>query len=195
VSNRFANFISYYWGVGTYRVPLGTYNGPGTVAWLKQTPENELIIYDTSKTELARYKISPERGKLIGNNNFKRDYSSGIDKLIDELSSLFEESQKAQEYFSRLRKENPRYIRDQLSLIKKMTITGSMELINQALDFCTANSIYKATDFKSVVIKLQADQKNLQKQQQPIQIKTLDKSSFKIKPQKSSISDYQNLMS
>lgn len=70
-----------------------------------------------------------------------------------------------------------------------------MELINKALDFCTANSIYKATDFKSVVIKLQADQKNLQKQQQPIQIKTLDKSSFKIKPQKSSISDYQNLMS
>jgi len=178
-----------------YRVPIGTYNGPGTVGWLKQTPENELIIYDSSKTELARYKISPERGKLIGNNNFKRDYSSGIDMLIDELSSLFEESQKAQEYFSRLRKENPRYIRDQLYLIKKMTETDSMELINQALDFCTANSIYKATDFKSVVIKLQADQKNLQKQQQPIQIKTLDKSSFKIKPQKSSISDYKNLMS
>lgn len=178
-----------------YRVPIGTYNGPGTVAWLKQTPENELIIYDSSKIELAKYKISPERGKLIGNNNFKRDYSSGIDKLIDELSSLFEESQKAQEYFSRLRKENPRYIRDQLYLIKKMTKTDSMELINQALDFCTANSIYKATDFKSVVIKLQADQKNLQKQQQPIQIKTLDKSSFKIKPQKSNISDYQNLMS
>jgi len=178
-----------------YRVPIGTYNGPGTAAWLKQTSENELIIYDSSKTELARYKISTERGKLIGNNNFKRDYSSGIDKLIDELSFLFERTQKAQEYFNRLRKENPRYIRDQLYLIKKMTKTDSMEVINQALDFCAANSIYKATDFKSVVIKLQADQKNPQKQQQPIQIKTLDKSSFKIKPQKSNISDYQNLMS
>ena len=177
-----------------YRVPMGTYKGPETVVLLKQTPENELIIYDSSKTELARYKISTERGKLIGNNNFKRDYSSGIDKLIDELSSLFKESGKAQEYFNRLRKENPRYIRDQLYLIKKMTKTDSMELINQALDFCTANNIFKATDFKSVVIKLQSDQKNLQKQEQPIQIKTLDRSSFKIKPQKSNISDYQNLM-
>jgi hypothetical protein len=173
---------------------MGTYKGPDTVVWLKQTPENELIIYDSSKTELARYKISTERGKLIGNNNFKRDYSSGIDKLIDELSSLFKESGKAQEYFNRLRKENPRYIRDQLYLIKKMTKTDSMELINQALDFCAANNIFKATDFKSVVIKLQADQNNLQKQEQPIQIKTLDRSSFKIKPQKSNISDYQNLM-
>jgi hypothetical protein len=93
-----------------------------------------------------------------------------------------------------MRKENPRYIRDQLYLIKKMTKTDSMELINQALDFCAANNIFKATDFKSVVIKLQADQNNLQKQEQPIQIKTLDRSSFKIKPQKSNISDYQNLM-
>jgi hypothetical protein len=177
-----------------YRVPLGTYQGPDTIAWLKQTPENELIIYDSSNTELARHKIDPGRGKLVGNRNFNRDYSADIDQLIVELSSLFEEPVKAREYCNQLRKTNRRYIRDQLQLIKKLTKSYSMELINQALDFCTINNIYKATDFKSVVIKLHADKNNPQQQEQPIVVKTLDKSSFKITPQKSSISNYQNLM-
>jgi transposase len=177
-----------------YRVPLGTYQGPDTIAWLKQTPENELIIYDSSQTELARHQIDPGRGKLIGNNNFKRDYSAGIDNLITELSALFDDPVKAGDYFNLLRKTNSRYIRDQLQLIKTVTKTYSMKLVNQALDFCTINNIYKATDFKSVVIKLQADKNNPQEQEQPIVVKTLDKSSFKIIPQKSSISNYQNIM-
>ena len=177
-----------------YGLPLGTYMGPDTLAWLKQTPENELIIYDSSKAELVRHKISTGRGKLITNNNFKRDYSAGIDQLISELSSLFDSPEQAQEYFNQIRKDNPRYIRDQLQLILKMTKTYSMELVNQALVFCVERAIFKATDFKSVVIKLQADSKNPVKEEDPIKVNTLDKSAFKITPRKSNISDYQNLM-
>lgn len=176
-----------------YGLPLGTYMGPDTLVWLKQTPANELVIYDSSKTELARHKINTGRGKLITNSNFKRDYSAGIDQLISELSSLFDESERAQIYFNQIRTDNPRYIRDQLQLILKMTKTYSMEIVNQALDFCIRLSIFKATDFKSVVIKLQADSNNPVKEE-PIQVRTLDKSAFKITPRKSNISDYQNLM-
>jgi hypothetical protein len=168
--------------------------GPDTLAWLKQTPTNELVIYDTSKTELVRHKINPGRGKLITNNNFKRDYSAGIDQLISELSSLFEEPEQAQIYFNQIRDDNPRYIRDQLQLILKITKTYSMALVNQALLFCVEHAIFKATDFKSVVLKLQADSKNPEKEEDPIKVNTLDKSAFKITPRKSDISDYQNLM-
>ncbi len=178
-----------------YGLPLGTYVGPDTLAWLKQTPTNELVIYDSSKTELVRYKINPGRGKLITNNNFKRDYSAGIDQLIRELSSLFEESEQAQIYFNQIRDVNPRYIRDQLQLILKITKTYSMALVNHALIFCVEHAIFKATDFKSVVLKLQADNKNPKKEVDPIKVNTLDKSAFKISPRKSNISDYQNLMS
>src|SRR5665811_218105 len=87
--------------------------GPDTLAWLKQTPANDLIIYNSSKTELVRYKINSGRGKLITNSNFKRDYSVGIDQLISELSCLFDSPQQAQTYFNQIRKDNPRYIRDQ----------------------------------------------------------------------------------
>jgi len=177
-----------------YGLPLGTYMGPDTLVWLKQTPQNELIIYDSSKTELVRHKISTGRGKLITNNNFKRDYSAGIDQLISELSSLFDSPEQARIYFNQIRKDNPRYIRDQLQLIMKITKTYSMELVNQALVFCIEHTIFKATDFKSVVLKLQADSKKPIKEEDPIKVNTLDKSAFKITPRKSNISDYQNLM-
>ena len=177
-----------------YGLPLGTYMGPDTLAWLKQTPANDLIIYNSSKTELVRYKINSGRGKLITNSNFKRDYSVGIDQLISELSCLFDSPQQAQTYFNQIRKDNPRYIRDQLQLIRKMTKIHSMELVNKALDFCIERTIFKATDFESVVLKLQADSKNPEKEKDPIKVNTLDKSAFKITPRKSSISDYQKLM-
>jgi len=177
-----------------YGLPLGTYIGPDTLVWLKQTPANELVIYDSSKTELVRHKINPGRGKLITNSNFKRDYSAGIDQLISELSSLFDESERALNYFNKIRTDNPRYIRDQLQLILKLTEIYSMKLVNQALIFCEEHAIFKATDFKSVVLKLQADSKKPEKEEDPIKVNTLDKSAFKITPRKSNISDYQNLM-
>lgn len=177
-----------------YGLPLGTYMGPDTLVWVKQTPQNELIIYDSSKAELVRYAISPGRGKLITKSNFKRDYSTGIDQLISEVSSLFDSPEQAQIYFNQIRKDNPRYIRDQLQLIRKMTKIYSMDLVNKALDFCIERTIFKATDFESVVIKLQADSKNPEKEKDPIKVNTLDKSAFKITPRKSNISDYQNLM-
>ena len=129
-------------------------------------------------------------------NNIRKDVEGGANfsNALKNYPKIFDDPVKAGDYFNRLRKNNSRYIRDQLQLIKTVTRTYSMELVNQALDFCTINNIYKATDFKSVVIKLQADKNNPQEQEQPIVVKTLDKSSFKIIPQKSSISNYQNLM-
>lgn len=177
-----------------YDLPLGTYMGPDTLVWLKQTLDNELIILNSNKIQLARYKIHSGRGKLISNRNFKRDYSSGIDQLISDLSTIFEKPDQATEYFSKMRKANRRYIRDQLHRIRKLTNIYPMELVNQAIDYCIDNDILKATDFESVIIKLQAQSKNLVKDDEPIRVKTMDKSSFKITPQKSSISDYQNLM-
>lgn len=178
-----------------YGLPLGTYTGPDTKAWLKQTSSNDLVIYDSFKTEMARYKIHSGRGKLINNNNFKRDYSAGIDQLISELSSIFDNPEQVHEYFNQMRKSNPRYIRDQLGLIRKMAKIYPMEIANLAIDFCREHTILKATDFESVILKLQAESNNPVEIEEPIKVRTMDRSAFKIVPQKSNISDYQNLMS
>jgi hypothetical protein len=67
--------------------------------------------------------------------------------------------------------------------------------MEQALSFCIQNKIYKATDMGSVAKKIQTET-NIPVSELPesIQVKSLSKSTFKITPEKSSISDYKNLM-
>jgi hypothetical protein len=44
-------------------------------------------------------------------------------------------------------KEKPRYIRDQLKIIKDHSLDKSPGIINKALDYCLKNRLYGATDF------------------------------------------------
>ncbi len=178
-----------------YGLPLGTYQGDGIKLSVKITDENNIIIYDPDNNEIVRYNVNPGKGKLITKNNFKRDYSSKIEELIDELSGEFKHSQKAMDYFMEIRRDNPRYIRDQLLLIRKNIETYGMEIIDQVLDYCIQNKILKATDFESVAKKIKSDsveEKNIIDQQ--IKVRTINKSTFKIIPQKSNISDYEKLI-
>jgi len=66
----------------------------------------------------------------------------------------------------------------------------------QALHFCIENKIFKATDMGSVAKKIHTETNTPTKENpDSIQIKSLSKSTFKIIPEKSSISEYKNLMS
>ncbi len=177
-----------------YHLPIGTYKGQGTTVSVKNT-DDHIVIFDTNNNELARYKPYSGKGRLIGNNNFKRDYSSKIDPLIDELSGLFNDPVLAKDYFQQVRQDNPRYIRDQLLLIRKITEMYGMDIMNKALEFCIQNKILKATDMESLAKKISIENnKTLTEKHEPIQVKTLNKSVFKIIPEKSNISDYNNLM-
>ena len=177
-----------------YCLPMGSYKGHGTTVSVKLTDEH-IIIYDTNNIEIASYKPHTGKGKLIGNNNFKRDYSSKIDQLIDELSDRFNDPVPAKGYLQQVRQDNPRYIRDQLMLIRKMTEMYGMDIMNKALIFCMQNKILKATDMESLAKKINIENNNSQtNRQEPIKVKTLNKSDFKIISEKSNISDYKNLM-
>ena len=176
-----------------YMLPLGTYQGGQTTVQVDFTDDNSIIIYNAGKHEIVRYKLSSGQGKLIGNSNFKRDFSSGIEKLINEVSSSFKDPEQAINYLQQVRSENPRYIRDQLLFIRKMIQLYDMALMNQALDLCIQHKIFKATDMESVVMKLKAPVIN-NPPPETVSIKTINKASFKIIPQKSNITDYNKLM-
>jgi len=177
-----------------YCLPRGTYKGGQTKVSLKKE-EEQIVIYNTEDTEIARYTPFFGKGKLIGKNNFKRDYSSKIEELINQLCEHFDDPHMAKAYLLQIRQNNPRYIRDQLLLIQKLITTHGMVVINQALDFCQENKIFKATDMQSVARKIEAQNNNATIQEQPPQpLKSLSKATFKIRPQKSDISDYNNLM-
>ena len=66
--------------------------------------------------------------------------------------------------------------------------------MNQAIDFCIENRIYKATDLGSVAKKLQVQESQQGTISQPITINTINQSAHKIVPNRSDISDYQSLM-
>ena len=76
-----------------------------------------------------------------------------------------------------------------------MTNQYGMDIMNNALMFCLQNMVLKATDMESLAKKLHVEYNNENTdKQKPIQVRTLNKSVFKIIPEKSNISDYKNLM-
>jgi transposase len=177
-----------------YRVPSGTYKGPGTTVRTELTDDNRLIIYDAENHRIASHKLHSGKGKTIGGSNYKRDFSSGINQLIDELSNQFKDPGQAKKYLLQIRHDKPRYIRDQLQHIKKLTGIFDMEVMNQAMDFCIANRIYRATDLGSVAKRIHSRSTQDETIKQPIIIDTINRTAHKIIPNKSDISDYQSLM-
>ena len=177
-----------------YELPSGTYQGAGTTVGLRIVDEH-ILIYGADNLQMARYKIHKGRGRLISNPNFKRDYSAKIEELMEQVSSHFDDPALAKNYFQQIRKDNPRYIRDQLLLVRQLVKEQDPQIMNEALRFCIEHRVFKATDMESLVEKLVAQRKQASPSgPPPTQIQTMNKASFKITPQKSDISDYQNLM-
>ncbi len=177
-----------------YRVPTGTYTGPGTKALIEITDDNRLIIYNAENNQIASHQIYSGKGQTIGGSQYKRDTSSGIDKLIDQLSSRFDNSDRATEYLLQIRKDMPRNIRDQVLHIEKQTKRFDMDVINRSMEFCIEHKIFRATDFESVAKKFHSEKQQPMEPTEPITINTINQSAYKIIPNKSNISDYQSLM-
>jgi transposase len=178
-----------------YRVPVGTFKPPRTIVRTEVTDDNRLIIYDADNHKIASHKIYRGKGQIIGGSNYKRDFSSGIDQLMDELSVKFTNPDQAMKYFLQIRKEKPRYIRDQLQHIKKLTGIYDMEAMNQVMNLCIEKKIYRATDWESVVKIILAERSQETTISESIEIKTINQTAHKIIPNKGNISDYQSLMS
>jgi transposase len=177
-----------------YCLPKGTYLGPQTRVIVRIIDEH-MVLSDSNQNEIARHTIALGKGKLIGNNNYNRDYSLKIDLLIDHVATDYQEPERAKEYLNQIRKDNPRYIRDQLTLIKKQAHRYGMKVMEQSLNFCIHNKIFKATDMESVAKKIYTETNNpTPEPPATIRVKSLNKSTFKITPEKSSIADYKNLM-
>ncbi|MBT2724839.1 DDE-type integrase/transposase/recombinase [Bacillus sp. ISL-46] len=134
-----------------YSVPLGTFQKYPEVQYYV-TDDNKIVIYVQDSGEiLATHYINPDKGKLIQNTSHKRDRSKGIKELIEVTSEHFTNKSQATDYLNELRNRYPRYIRDQLSLIKKCIELSTLELIDDALSLCLERQLFSANDFHDVV--------------------------------------------
>jgi transposase len=114
-----------------YTLPLGSYY-PEREVVIKED-QGLLSIFDLNTGEqLAIHRIALEKGKLISNNNHKRDHSAKIAEFFENTLANLGGSETAVAFLKGIRKEKPRYIRDQYDLINRTIANHDAETIFQA---------------------------------------------------------------
>jgi len=181
------------WKGNRYSVPAGTYKGKGSQVWVK-TEEERLLICQKDKTVIARHKICLDKGKTISNSHHKRDRSKKIQQLMEQVAELFTDQQAALAYFERLKKARPRYIRDQILLIKKAIKKSNAPYADHTLRFCQTHSILSANDFRAVLDQFSQIETLDEPDLEELLLKSVDRSQYGARPQKSSISDYESIV-
>lgn len=132
-----------------YTVPIGTYQGPYTNVLASTIDDKYIEIYTIETGEkIARHEIPASKGNLVKNNDHRRDKSKKIQAMIDNISTKFSEEDKARSFIEELRKDKPRYIRDQLIILNSVVESVNEIHIGKALNYCIDNKLFRALDFR-----------------------------------------------
>lgn len=132
-----------------YSLPLATYKGKGSQ--VKVVIESKhLVVYDLNDVLLCTHAIALGKGQKIVNTDHKRDKSSAIAELIEQVCTLMNEPEKGRQFLKTIHKHKPRYIRDQILLLKETIEKSERRVIDQALHYCCDHNITSASDFKSI---------------------------------------------
>jgi hypothetical protein len=141
-----------------YTVPKGTYQGRGTKVFLMRN-QDILRIYlekftggKSQKKLIAEHTISQEKGKTIRNTDHLRDKEKNIRQIINQVTELFPDKPGAGIFLDKIYATKPRYIRDQLQVIKDVVAQTGTNIAGQSLEFCLKNKIFRATDFRDIAL-------------------------------------------
>ena len=183
------------WKGNFYALPMGTYKGRGSQVCVKKE-NDKIIISDLSGKELYCHTIPDGKGQVISNTDLRRDKRGAIEELIEQVSQMFEDRQTARQYLEAIHGEKPRYIRDQIILIRQTIEMYDKQTVNEALRYCCQNSIYSAVDFKAVI---KQNIRNNAQQTEPIierknPLSNPPSPNTIVTPSKSKIIDYEKLM-
>ena len=127
-----------------YSVPLGTYNTQPEVRL--DTKDGILYIQTIFGEPICEHRISSGRGLLIQSTNHRRDRSTALDKIQEDLDAQM--GGKATSFLQTIRTEKSRYARDQFRLIQSLLDQHGLEASLKAIDFCQYSKIYSANTMK-----------------------------------------------
>jgi hypothetical protein len=179
------------WKSNLYSLPLGTYTGRGTHVTVQRQQE-DLVIFHVHGNELCRHTIALGKGLKIINTDHKRDKSTAIEEMINQLCAMLESPKSGKAWLSAIRTAKPRYVRDQLLIIREAIEKSPAVLITKTIKYCLENNINSAADFKAIIVQ---QQPRPVEQQKIIPLNPLSGTRPEIKePAKSSIQDYQDLI-
>jgi hypothetical protein len=129
-----------------YALPLGSYE-PDRKVTVHEDEGMLIISNEETQQEIIRYPLCIEKGRLIKSSDCRREKDKGIEAYLKEVVQILNDSPEASSFLNQVRQDKPRYIRDQLKIIKDHSKDKSPELIKQALNYCLKNHLYGATDF------------------------------------------------
>lgn len=177
-----------------YSLPLGTYAGRGTQVLVTIDNDTLQIASPTGKA-ICNHRLALGKGLKIINTDHKRDKTSAIEELIDSVSALTQVPYQAREWLQTIYSAKPRYVRDQLLMIRKTIETSDRDLIRQTIQYCLTNKITSAADFNAII--KQHHRTTADNDQKVIPLNPLSGNhlnSAMVQPQKSSITDYQDIV-
>ncbi len=177
-----------------YSLPLGTYAGRGTQ--VSVTIVNDALQISSSAGEaICSHRLALGKGLKIINTDHKRDKTTAIEEMIYSVSMLTQVPDQATEWLKTIYAAKPRYVRDQLLMIRKTIQTNDTNLITQTIQYCHLNKITSAVDFEAII--KQHHRTNTNNDQKVIPLNPLSGNHLRsaiIEPEKSSIEDYQNIV-
>lgn len=175
-----------------YSLPLGTYRGKDTRVAIA-IRENTLVISGTGdEGEICRHKIPVGKGNKVFNTSHKRDNTAAIGEMMEQVAALFGNPAKAMQWLGMIRTGKPRYIRDQLTTIRKTALQTASPELNAALEYCLTRGIHSAADFKSILAAKQRKPEPKVVRLNPLSGHTHEKAN--IKPHQSSIADFEAIL-
>ena len=177
-----------------YSLPLGTYKGKNSEVSV-QVQAGELVIFiPGEQSEICRHTIPVGTGQKVMKTDHKRDKTDSIDERIAKVAKLFTQQEIALGWMELIRKEKPRYIRDQLNMIQKAVEGVDPQKVELTLKYCLEKTICSATDFKAI-LELQHTESKAE-----AKVRILNPLSGKmpenalIQPEKSNIGEYEDIM-
>ena len=95
-------------------------------------------------------------------------------------------------YLENIHQQMPRYVRDQIGIIASAGKKYTKDEMDQTLAYCLENSLTKAADFEPVLLSLRQATTELPSLE--TEVLHLQNSKYRIQPQTSSISDYNQIL-
>jgi len=184
-----------YYKKNLYTLPEGTYQGRGTNVTI-QAQDGELIIKDQHGRHIATHEICFGKGRVISNTDHKRDKTKNLDTLMLDVAVLFPDNDSALIYMEKIRRDKPRYARDQFLYIRKCVERADLDIAGKTLHYCIDHDIHSARDFEAVMDKyLKERQANGQPVAEVKQVSlSINKKIAEITPSTSNILDYERIM-
>ncbi|TVQ11448.1 MAG: IS21 family transposase [Balneolaceae bacterium] len=185
------NVISYK--SNFYSLPQGTYQGRGTQVLVKQTGQH-IEVYSLDEELICACELATGKGNTVINTNHRRDTSTSLQVLIDQVTGRFSHPGQARLYVEAIRARLPRYTRDHVQCILKALDRVSIGQADEALAFCLAHELYSGGEFEQV-LRVQTSQSQAPKRTDPLNLVHSDVAEkARQAPQTSNLDDYETII-